>query len=147
MNEGVACQLKENTLSSAIDNGKDKRTVADVDPRVMQELLEQVEKLERKLEGSGKMTKAKLNGIGDVRTAVGGRAVDFDDSRWKELGAATQKDLAKRLKSIRDELLEASVIHRRESNDFMYESGSRELIIWLIVFGVIFAATLLSLIR
>jgi hypothetical protein len=152
MNEGVAAgfcanQFKESALSSVIDNGKDERTVADVDPRVMQELLEQVKKLERRLEGSGKMTKAKLNGIVDVRTAVGGRAVDFDASRWKQLSAATQKDLVKRLKSIRDELLEASVIHRRESNDFMYESGSRELVIWLIVFGVIFAATLLSLVR
>lgn len=143
-----AYQFNESANSSVIDNRKDDVTVADVDPRVMQALLEQVEKLERRLEGSGKMITAKLNGIGDVRTAIGGGAMDFDARRWTELSTATQKDLLKRLTSIRDELLEASVIQRRESNDFMhYESGSRQPVIWLIVFGFIFAATLLSLVR
>ena len=124
--------------------------MANVEPIVIQQLLAEVESLERALKGVGEMktNKLKRSKISEVRSAViGGTA--FDANRWSELGADKQSQLLKRLTLIRDELLHVNGTDAaRPSDYFVQEDGvSKRAIIWLAVFGSIFAATLLSLIR
>ena len=125
--------------------------MTNVEPRVMQELLDEVEKLERETKGVVNMANGELNisRIREIRAAAVGEAVDFDVSRWSELSAGTQKELLKRLTAVRNELLDMSGTHDGIRPGYLPrgEGGSKQSIIWLTIFGFIFAATLLSLIR
>ena len=121
-----------------------------IEPRVIEQLLAEVEDLERGMKGGGEMESNRLNRskIKEIRSAViGGTA--FDANRWSELGADKQSQLLKHLTLIRDELLDVSgTDNGRPSNYFAQDDAvSKRAIIWLSIFGFIFAATLLSLIR
>jgi hypothetical protein len=117
----------------------------------MQELLDEVENLERKIKGMVNMGNGKLrtSKIREVRAAVVGEAVDFDASQWSKLSADKQKKLLKRLTALRNELLDISGAEDWRQPSYLPpgEDGSKQSIIWLAIFGFIFAATLLSLIR
>jgi len=86
--------------------------------------------------------------IHEARSAIMGGPV-FDPVRWSQLSADKQKDLLDRLTMVRDGLLvKNSVEDAKHSNYLLHREGeSKQSIIWLAIFGFIFAATLLSLIR
>ena len=79
--------------------------MGNVEPRVMQELLDEIENLERELKGMVTTANGKLNTtrIREVRAAVVGEAVDFDASRCSELGSEKQEELWNRLTAVRNE--------------------------------------------
>lgn len=86
--------------------------------------------------------------IGTAVNSIDEISVNFDANRWTQLSAIRQRDLLRRLEAIRDELLAASVMDSADTDGYRgRQSGSRQSMIWLTVFGFIFAATLLTLIR
>lgn len=117
---------------------------------VIQRLLDEVERLECELRGSGNMETVKINenSIHEARSAIIGGPV-FDPGRWSQLSADKQKALLDRLTMVRDGLLaKNSVEDAKHSNYLLQREGeSKQSVIWLAIFGFIFAATLLSLIH
>jgi hypothetical protein len=125
---------------------KDHNNVANVDPSVIQTLLDDIERLKKTIIG---FTGSRSSRLEDkVRAAVLGGAAQFDTVQWCRLSEQRQKDLQEQLIMVRDTLLDVA---RREGRDEL--SGipdglaSTKSIIWLAIFGFVFAATLLSLIR
>jgi hypothetical protein len=125
--------------------------VAHIKPNVIQELLDEVEKLERTImvftpSAQGKFQHTKID---EVRAAVIGGTSRFDASRRLQLSEQKQKDLQKELVMVRNTLMDITrnVDHKKGRNIMESESASTKSIIWLAIFGFIFAATLLSLIR
>lgn len=129
---------------------KDHNNVANVDPSVIQTLLDDIERLRKTIidfmgSRSSRLEDSKLD---KVRAAVLGGAAQFDSVQWCRLSEQRQKDLQEQLIMVRDTLLDVA---RREGRD--EPSGipdglaSTKSIIWLAIFGFVFAATLLSLIR
>lgn len=129
---------------------KDHNNVANVDPSVIQTLLDDIERLRKTIidfmgSRSSRLEDSKLD---KVRAAVLGGAAQFDSVQWCRLSEQRQKDLQEQLIMVRDTLLDMA---RREGRD--EPSGipdglaSTKSIIWLAIFGFVFAATLLSLIR
>ena len=129
---------------------KDHNNVANVDPSVIRTLLDDIERLRKTIVGftgsrSSRLEDSKLD---KVRAAVLGGAAQFDSVQWCRLSEQRQKDLQEQLIMVRDTLLDVA---RREGRD--EPSGipdglaSTKSIIWLAIFGFVFAATLLSLIR
>lgn len=129
---------------------KDHNNVANVDPSVIRTLLDDIERLRKTIIGftgsrSSRLEDSKLD---KVRAAVLGGAAQFDSVQWCRLSEQRQKDLQEQLIMVRDTLLDVA---RREGRD--EPSGipdglaSTKSIIWLAIFGFVFAATLLSLIR
>lgn len=122
--------------------------MANVEPRVIQQLLAQVEDLEKATKGVGPVeNKSRQSKVDEIRSAVIGGAT-FNPSRWSELSADKQSELSKQLTLIRDQLLDVSGrddarLPTLEQNDGV----PKQSIIWLAIFGFIFAATLLSLVR
>ncbi len=96
------------------------------------------------------MNTARINEkrINEIRAAIMGGPI-FDASRWSQLTDEKQKDLLDRLTMIRDAQItknNAEIV--RQSNYLLQgESKTKQSIIWLAIFGSIFAATLFSLIR
>ena len=95
------------------------------------------------------METAKINKkrVSEVRVAIMGDPVDV--SRGSQLSVDKQEDLLDRLTMIRAGLFDKnSAKDARHSNYLLQgEGGSKQSIIWLTIFGSIFVATLLSLIR
>jgi hypothetical protein len=129
---------------------KDHNNVANVDPSVIRTLLDDIERLRKTIIGftgsrSSRLEDSKLD---KVRGAVLGGAAQFDSAQWYRLSEQRQKDLQEQLIMVRDTLLDVA---RREGRDepsgISDGSASTKSIIWLAIFGFIFAATLLSLIR
>ena len=129
---------------------KDHNNVANVDPSVIQTLLDDIELLRKTIidfmgSRSSGLEDSKLD---KVRAAVLGGAAQFDSVQWCRLSEQRQKDLREQLIMVRDTLLDAV---RREGRDepsgIADGSASTKSIIWLAIFGFVFAATLLSLIR
>lgn len=129
---------------------KDHNNVANVDPSVIQTLLDDIERLRKTIidfmgSRSSRLEDSKLD---KVRAAVLGGAAQFDSVQWCRLSEQRQKELQEQLIMVRDTLLDVA---RREGRD--EPSGipdglaSTKSIIWLAIFGFVFAATLLSLIR
>ena len=106
---------------------KDHNNVANVDPSVIQTLLDDIERLRKTIIGF-----------------TGSRSSRLEDSRLDKVRA----DLQEQLIMVRDTLLDVA---RREGRDepsgIPDGSASTKSIIWLAIFGFVFAATLLSLIR
>jgi hypothetical protein len=96
------------------------------------------------------METAKINEerINEIRTAIMAGPI-FNPSHGSQLSVDQQKDLLDRLTTIRDGLLaKDGVAHAKHSNYLWQREGeSKQSIIWLAIFGFIFAATLLSIIR
>lgn len=124
--------------------------MANVDPSVIRTLLDDIERLRKTIIGftgsrSSRLEDSKLD---KVRAAVLSGAAQFDSVQWCRLSEQRQKDLQEQLIMVRDTLLDVA---RREGRD--EPSGipdglaSTKSIIWLAIFGFVFAATLLSLIR
>ena len=130
--------------------GKDQLTVANVEPKVILQLLGEIENLE-KMDGVSEMTKGELLGlrIDKVRAAVSGGTVGFDATRWSRLSDERQTEIHAQLAAVRDEL--GNGVHvqtpRPVTDIIPADGGWDKSMIWLTIFGVIFAATLLSLIR
>lgn len=129
---------------------KDHNNVANVDPSVIRTLLDDIERLRKTIIGftvsrSSRLEDSKLD---KVRAAVLGGAAQFDSVQWCRLSEQRQKDLQEQLIMVRDTLLDVA---RREGRDapsgIPDGSASTKSIIWLAIFGFVFAATLLSLIR
>jgi len=124
--------------------------LSSVEPIVIQRLLDEVERLERELRQSGDMKTLKINekGIHEARAAiVDGNA--FDPVRWSQLSVDKQKVLLDRLMRVRDGLLAKNSAEDAKHLNYLLqgEGGLKQPLIWLAIFGFIFAATLLSLIR
>ena len=129
---------------------KDHNNVANVDPSVIRTLLDDIERLRKTIidftgSRSSRLEDSKLD---KVRAAVLGGAAQFDSVQWCRLSEQRQKDLQEQLIMVRDTLLDTV---RREGRDepigILDGSASSKSIIWLAIFGLVFAATLLSLIR
>jgi hypothetical protein len=122
--------------------------VARIEPDVLQKLLVEVEKLETTcaLSARDRLQRAKID---EAKASVINGAARFDGARWAQLGEQEQQELQEKLMTMRDTLMEVS----RNGNDKIPpsfsagDSASPKSIIWLTIFGLIFAATLLSLIR
>jgi hypothetical protein len=125
---------------------KDHNNVANVDPSVIQTLLDDIERLRKTIIGFTGSRSIRLED--KVCAAMLGGAAQFDSVQWCRLSEQRQKDLREQLIMVRDTLLDAV---RREGRDepsgIADGSASTKSIIWLAIFGFVFAATLLSLIR
>lgn len=124
--------------------------MANIEPHVIRQLLLAVEKLERELKGVNRMKRDKSDrrAIKEIGSELDGAAA-LDEFRWRQLDAEKQKRLLRQLTVIHRDLLEVRGARAgQQSSYLMHDNGvSRASIIWLTVFGFIFAATLLSLIR
>jgi len=128
---------------------KDHNNVANVDPSVIRTLLDDIERLKTIIDFTGsRSSRLEDSKLDKVRAAVLGGAAQFDSAQWYRLSEQRQKDLQEQLIMVRDTLLDVA---RREGRDepsgISDGSASTKSIIWLAIFGFIFAATLLSLIR
>jgi hypothetical protein len=128
---------------------EDHNNVANVDPSVIQTLLDDIERLRKTIIGftgsrSSRLEDSKLD---KVRAAVLGGAAQFDSVQWCRLSEQRQKDLQEQLIMVRDRLDVARREGRDEPSGIPDGSASTKSIIWLAIFGFVFAATLLSLIR
>jgi hypothetical protein len=134
----------------SIAREKDHNNVANVDPSVIRTLLDDIERLRKTIIGftGSRSSRLKDSKLDKVRAAVLDGAAQFDSIQWCRLSEQRQKDLQEQLIMVRDTLLEMA---RREGPD--EPSGipdglaSTKSIIWLAIFGFVFVATLLSLIR
>ena len=128
---------------------KDHNNVANVDPSVIRTLLDDIERLKTIIYFTGsRSSRLEDSKLDKVRAAVLGGAAQFDSVQWCRLSEQRQKDLQEQLIMVRDTLLDVA---RREGRDepsgIPDGSASTKSIIWLAIFGFVFAATLLSLIR
>ena len=132
---------------------KDHNNVANVDPSVIRTLLDDIERLRKTIIGFSRSSRLEDSKLDKVRAAVLGGAAQFDNVQWCRLSEERQKELQEQLIMVRDTLLRDILLDvaRREGRD--EPSGipdglaSTKSIIWLAIFGFVFAATLLSLIR
>ena len=90
--------------------------MANVDPSVIQTLLDDIERLRKTIIGftgsrSSRLEDSKLD---KVRAAVLGGAAQFDSVQWCRLSEQRQKDLQEQLIMVRDTLLDVA---RREGRD------------------------------
>lgn len=96
------------------------------------------------------MTTARINekAINEIRAAIMGGPI-FDASRWSQLTEDKQKDLLDRLTMIRDAYVAKNNVEIVRQSNYLLQGEGRttQSIIWVAVFGSIFAATLFSLIR
>jgi hypothetical protein len=122
---------------------------AQLEVEIVLNLLAEVEQLQGKLEGGGDMNRVHEKRLGEARSAVMARSIMCDKNRWSQLSVDEQNDLFERLVTVRDGLLaKYRAEHARHSNDRLEtEGGSKYAIIWFAIFGFVFAATLLLLIR
>src|SRR4030095_12888814 len=129
---------------------KDHNNVANVSSSVTRTLLDDIERLRKTIIGftgsrSRRLEDSKLD---KVRAAVLGDAAQFDSVQWCRLSEQRQKDLQEQLIMVRDTLLDVARREVREAPSGISDgSPSPKSIIWLAIFGFVFAATLLSLIR
>lgn len=124
--------------------------MADVDPRFIEKLLDEVEKLAKTIQSVGNIETGNLveTAIRDVRAAVFNGADQFDPARWTEMSERKKIEAQDKLIMARDKLRAiARTVDHHEKNQVAGNAASPAAIIWLAIFSLIFAATLLSLIR
>jgi hypothetical protein len=131
---------------------KRMQDVANIEPRVVQRLFDDMDKLVRKLEENRDMSIDKTNQakVRNIRSTVTDNAGNFDANRWLQLNVETQREYLESIESIRSSLRDVDQPdnRRRPFNDTAKgDDGSKQSMIWLVIFGFIFIATLLSLIR
>ncbi|MGE5217202.1 MAG: hypothetical protein ACM3SP_09410 [Chloroflexota bacterium] len=130
--------------------GKDQPTVANVEPGVILQLLDEKENL-RKANGVGDMTKRKSLRLesDNIRALMSSGSAGFDATRWSRLSIDRQTEILAQLNAVRDELKNGiSTQKARPVTDMISAEGVwNKSIIWLILCGVIFAVTLVSLIH
>ena len=123
--------------------------MSSAEPILIQRLLDEVESLEAELKGSVSMEAAKVHEkrIREIRTAVMDGSV-FDPGNLSNLSVDKQKELLDRLTRLHNERFAQKSVRNEFLNYSLEGDGeSKQSIIWLAIFGFIFAATLLSLIR
>ena len=125
--------------------------MTNIEPRAIQNLLDKLDGLEKT---TNALTRTQASTVANakidaVRTVVSGGATAFDAARWARLNEQKQCELKEQLTMVRNNLLDiARPEGQRELSDLTNgEPASTAAIIWLAIFGFIFAATLLSLIR
>lgn len=125
--------------------------MASIEPRAIQNLLEELDRLEKTIIAVTRTEASKLADakIDAVRGVVLGGAAEFDAARWARLNEQKQYEFKEQLTMVRDNLLDSVRPEgQRELSDLTNgEPASTAAIIWLTIFGFIFAGTLLSLIR
>jgi hypothetical protein len=125
--------------------------VTNAEPKFIVSLFEEVESLEAELtRGTNDMEMARHHKerIDEARAALM-RGLVFDTVSWSQLSAGQQKHLLDRLTVVRDELLAKKHVGQATQSSYPLESedSPKHLILWVTIFGFIFVATLLSLIR
>jgi len=129
---------------------EDHNNVANVDPSVIQTLLDDIERLKKTImgftgSGSNRLGASKLD---QVHAVVVGSAAKFDSAQWSRLSEQKQNELQEQLIMVRNTLLDMAQRNGHgELSEIADDSASTKSIIWLAIFAFIFAATLLSLIR
>lgn len=125
--------------------------VENIGRRVIQQLLDEINQRERNSEKNADLStdKMKQAKIENIRAIVRNGAGKVDANRRSQLSVEKQRESVDRPKAIRNELLDlAKTSNSRQLKDFLEDAGeSNQSMIWLVIFGVIFVATLLSLIR
>jgi len=122
-----------------------------VDPGAIQILLEDIERLKAMITA---FTGVKPSGLESdefdrARAAVLDGSERFDSTQWSRLSVQRQRELQEQLVLAREALLDLAL---RAGSDGMTAIAaespvSARSVIWLAIFGFIFAATLLSLVR
>jgi hypothetical protein len=125
--------------------------VAHIEPAVIQGLLAEVEKLENTMTTGlppvgDEFRRAKID---EARTAIINGAAHFDAARWSQLSKQKQQELQEELMTMRDMLMDMTrnVDDKNRRSFSEGDTASSKTILWLAIFGLIFVATLLSLIR
>jgi hypothetical protein len=87
---------------------KDHNNVANVDPSVIQTLLDDIERLKKTIIGftGSRSSRLEDNKLDKVCAAVLGGAAQFDSVQWCRLSEKRQKDLQEQLIMVRDTLLD-----------------------------------------
>jgi hypothetical protein len=131
--------------------GEDATNVENIGTAVIQQLLDEINELERNLGKNADMPTDKWNKtrIETIRTTLIRDAGKVEANRWLQLRHEKQQEYIDSLEAIRIKLLDASrTSNARQSKDLLEDAGEfNQSMIWLVIFGVIFVATLLSLIR
>lgn len=125
--------------------------VEKIGPKVIRQLLDEINKLERNVEKDVDSPTHEFNQtkIKNICTNVIDGAGDVDAKRWLQLSIEKQRECVDHLTGIRNQLLDISKMSNpRELKEFLENAGeSNQSMIWLVIFSVIFVATLLSLVR
>jgi hypothetical protein len=125
--------------------------VTHIEPNVIQGLLDEVEKLENSITACTPLARDKFQHvrINEVRAAIVNGTAQFDAAQWSQLSEQKQQELQEELITMRGMLLEITRNGDDKNQPSLRaaDSASSKPIIWLAIFGLIFAATLLSLIR
>jgi len=123
-------------------------SVDNVDPSAIQILLDDVERLKAMITAINGANALEGNELDPVRAAGLAGGEKLDSAEWSRLSVQRQHELQEQLILTREALL---TMARRASRDSAAEAMegavSGRSVIWLAIFGFIFAATLLSLIR
>lgn len=131
--------------------GRRATTVANINPNIIQSLLDEVDKLETRINAFTESRRSELRQtrINEVRAAITGGATKVDTTRWSQLSEQKQNELQEELVMVQDALLKVAQTESRKEPSALLdnESASIKSIIWLAIFGFIVAATLLSLVR
>lgn len=121
-----------------------------VDPSAIQTLLDDIERLKTMITAfTGSQPSGLEEGQFDqARAAVLAGSEKFDSAQWSRLSVQRQRELQEQLIMTREALLDlARRVGRDETDNVSDGSVSAKSIVWLAIFSLIFAATLLSLIR
>ena len=84
--------------------------MANVEPNEIQNLLDEVEKIEKTIISIGSTQRKKLTDItiNDVRTEIKGAAAKLDPAQWSQLTEDKQNELGDRLETVRNAMLEVT---------------------------------------
>jgi len=129
---------------------RSKIYVQNIDPGSIQTLLDDLERLKAM---TGAFTGDRSSGLDggefdQARAAVLAESENFDSERWSRLSGRRQRELQQQLIMARGALLDLAHRARFDGTTGVTETTpSARSVIWLAIFGFIFAATLLSLIR
>lgn len=132
------------------DRTGSKIYVENIDPGSIQTLLDDIDRLKAMITA---FTGSGPSGLDDgqfdqARTAVLAGSEKFDSDRWSRLSGLRQRELQEQLILAREALLDLARRARSDGTSGVAETTlSARSVIWLAIFGFIFAATLLSLIR
>src|SRR4026208_473298 len=117
---------------------KRMQDVANIEPRVVQRLFDDMDKLVRKLEENRDMSIDKTNQatVRNIRSTVTDNAGNFDANRWLPLNVETQREYLESIESIRSSLRDVDQPdnRRRPFNDTAKgDDGSKQSMIWLVI--------------
>jgi len=145
----VSAYVEESTGASYLpERTGSKIYVENVDPGAIQTLLDDIERLKAMITALTGPSGLKNGQFDQARATVLASSEKFDSDRWSRLSGQRQRELQEQLIRAREALLDLA---RRAGSDgagqVVETALSARSVVWLAIFGFIFAATLLSLIR